>query len=422
MRLLLVTIIMALACTAAAVEWNLLSSGVSDHLYGMEFLDADLGYVVGWGVSSGGLVLKTENGGDSWTTRLLSANSYLFDVCWTSENTAYVAGCLNGGSSAAIWRTTNSGLTWVPSSFGTSWGFYAVEFPSESVGYAGGWTGRIYRTLNGGDNWSLCSTGTSNVFRYMDMVDETHGFAACGSNYNNSNMIYKTENGTNWSLVKNFGGSMLIGGMHFFDENTGVIVGKDTNEAVLKTYDGGASWTSKHSGPAGYTLQGLSFSGGIGFAVGHGGRVLISQDFGETWELDGATTPSTTLMAASLKAGTAYTAGISGRIFKRNDGTAVSPDEKPKQIQLGQNYPNPFNPSTEISFRLTEKGAVKLAVLNLGGKRVRTLHPGSVLNAGEHSVRWNGLDDGGRPLPSGVYFCAIEMSGEASSRKMILLK
>ncbi len=422
MRPLLLAIFLALASTAAAVDWNLLSSGVNDHLYGMEFRDAEMGYVVGWGVSSGGVVLKTENGGDTWTSRILPANSYLFDVCWTSETTAFVAGCLGGGSSAAIWRTSDGGQSWIPSSFGTSWGFYAVEFPSESVGYAGGWTGRIYRTVNGGDNWSLCSTGTSNVFRYMDMVDETHGFAACGTNYNNSSMIYKTSNGTNWTLVKNFGGSMLIGGIHFFDESTGIIVGKDTHEAVLKTYDGGASWVSKHSGPAGYTFQGLSFVGGTGFAVGHGGRVIISQDFGETWQLDGTTAPSTTLMAASFKAGTAYTVGTTGRIFKRSDETAVSPDSSPAELELGQNYPNPFNPSTEIFFKLPKTGPVDMAVLDLVGRRVRTLHPGSILDVGEHSIRWNGLDDGGRPLPSGVYFCAIEMSGETSSRKMILLK
>ena len=423
MRLfLLVITVVLLPALASAAEWEHLTSGVTDHLYGIDFVTPGRGYAVGWGSSAGGVVVRTIDGGENWTHSTLSANSFIFDVTFTDEDNGYVAGCLNGGSAAAIWRTTNGGASWTHQSFGTSWGFYAVDFPNVDVGYSCGWSGRIYNTTNAGDSWGLLSSGTADVFRYLDFTDVTHGYAICGTNYNNSNRVYKTTNGTSWSQVKNFGSGMVIGGVHFFDENTGIIVGNDGAEAILKTYDGGVTWESRHSGPSGYTLQGLSGQGDECIAVGHGGRILLSHDAGETWTFDATTIPVTTLMAACVKDGAMLCAGTSGRIFKRVGTTPVLPEtDLGMAPRLLPNRPNPFNPSTRIEYELARSDRVKLEVYDVRARLVRVLVDDSS-GAGRHSVRWNGRDERGQSVPSGLYFCLLRTSDGTDSRKLNLLK
>jgi hypothetical protein len=90
-------------------------------------------------------------------------------------------------------------------------------------------------------------------------------------------------------------------------------------------------------------------------------------------------------------------------------------------LSLKPNYPNPFNPSTTISFYLPQNGEVKLDVFNLKGQRVRRLIDSS-LTLGEHSINFDGLDDHGRPVASGIYFYRLQHHGKTITRKMMLMK
>lgn len=88
---------------------------------------------------------------------------------------------------------------------------------------------------------------------------------------------------------------------------------------------------------------------------------------------------------------------------------------------LRQNAPNPFNPSTVISFTLAESGPAELQVFNLRGQNVRRLVAGS-LESGDHSVTWDGRDDGGARVPSGVYFYKLRAGDFEGMQRMVLLK
>lgn len=91
-------------------------------------------------------------------------------------------------------------------------------------------------------------------------------------------------------------------------------------------------------------------------------------------------------------------------------------------ISLKQNHPNPFNPSTTISFNLkSNSSAVELKVYNLKGQVVKTLHKGS-MSAGDHSLVWNGMDDSGNLVSSGVYFYRLSDGSSTQQRKMVLMK
>jgi FlgD Ig-like domain len=88
---------------------------------------------------------------------------------------------------------------------------------------------------------------------------------------------------------------------------------------------------------------------------------------------------------------------------------------------LSQNYPNPFNPQTTIAFSLKERRAVTLTIYNVAGQRVRTLASESFA-AGAHTRVWDGRNDAGQPVSSGVYFYKLVAKDFVQTRKMVLLK
>ncbi|MBN2564449.1 MAG: hypothetical protein JXB46_01945 [Candidatus Eisenbacteria bacterium] len=91
--------------------------------------------------------------------------------------------------------------------------------------------------------------------------------------------------------------------------------------------------------------------------------------------------------------------------------------------RLEQNAPNPFNPQTTIRYSVSRQGArVVLAIYDVAGRRVNTIADGP-REAGDHAVIWDGTDELGRPVASGVYFCRLSIDGASGqARKMVLLK
>ncbi|HOP06391.1 MAG TPA: T9SS type A sorting domain-containing protein [candidate division Zixibacteria bacterium] len=93
----------------------------------------------------------------------------------------------------------------------------------------------------------------------------------------------------------------------------------------------------------------------------------------------------------------------------------------PEQFSLGQNYPNPFNPSTTIEYGIPRKTEVRIGVYNILGGLIRTLVSQSLIQ-GHYRVDWDGTDESGQAVSSGVYFYRIEAGDYTETRKMMLLK
>jgi hypothetical protein len=89
--------------------------------------------------------------------------------------------------------------------------------------------------------------------------------------------------------------------------------------------------------------------------------------------------------------------------------------------RLHANYPNPFNPTTRIDFTLAARKPVVLEVFDLRGARIRSLLS-EVRSPGRHQVLWNGRDDFGRTVESGVYFYRLHAGDYRSTMKMLLVK
>ena len=102
--------------------------------------------------------------------------------------------------------------------------------------------------------------------------------------------------------------------------------------------------------------------------------------------------------------------------------TGVPEEETPAYANLlSQNVPNPFNPGTRIECSLAQAGHVTLAVYDAQGRRLRVLVD-ELRGAGPHVVRWDGRDEAGRQLPSGVYLYRLDAPGFTQTRKMLMIE
>jgi len=104
--------------------------------------------------------------------------------------------------------------------------------------------------------------------------------------------------------------------------------------------------------------------------------------------------------------------------------TAVRDEQPPTpagDVSLLSAYPNPFNPSLYIRFELRHPATVTLVVYDATGRKVRTL-AGSTMSAGPHTTFWNGRDDRGRDVSSGVYFVQLSIDGTIGTTKVTLIR
>jgi len=169
--------------------------------------------------------------------------------------------------------------------------------------------------------------------------------------------------------------------------------------------------------------------------VGAGGIIYKTTDGGVTWEKEnpppGKISNSATDEPADLNCvffideNYGWIVGDNGTIYYTENGggsyVKIKSDSKPTDFVLAQNYPNPFNPSTTIEFSIPFESDVTLDIYNLLGEKVHSTFISS-LNQGKHSVEWNGFDDNGNTLSSGIYIYTLQTDSFYLTKKMILLR
>jgi flagellar hook assembly protein FlgD len=108
---------------------------------------------------------------------------------------------------------------------------------------------------------------------------------------------------------------------------------------------------------------------------------------------------------------------LDGRVI----GDTPSNEVVVRRSALRPNVPNPFNPRTTVFFDLAQAGPVTVRVYSVSGRLVRTLVSGE-MEAGQHQVIWDGIDDAGRSVASGTYHVQMVARDRTDSRSMVLLK
>lgn len=352
--------------TDGGTNWAFQTSGTPNHLNGVKFVDANTGYAAG-----NQIVLKTINGGSNWNTATPASPPVFNAVDFVDASTGSVAG--NAGN---VFRTTDGGTTWTPQSAGGS-DQLGIFLNSASVGTAVGKSGSIHRTTDGGTNWGVQTSGTLQNLNGVFFADLNSGWAVGDT----GTILHTSNAGTNWN-AQTSGTVNNLKSVFFTSTTNGWVVG-DGN-LILHTINGGTTWSREFGGTSFSGLQSASFSSAnSGAAVGHNGTVL---HFGQV--------PT----------------GLTDQRVNR-----------PAGFELSQNYPNPFNPATTIRFSLPARQKIGLEIFNLLGERIRLL-ASEEFSAGEHALVWDGKDEKGKPVSSGIYFYRLRGESYAETKKMILVK
>ncbi|HPR18549.1 MAG TPA: FlgD immunoglobulin-like domain containing protein [Candidatus Cloacimonadota bacterium] len=274
---------------------------------------------------------------------------------------------------------------------------------------------------------------------YMDRVDSQEGIFI-------SELWYSDDYGENWSFRNYLLGSAIVGGHQpgelyvlrgYIDE-----MGTIKHKFIHHSLDYGETFTSYHTFNYGsdpnYTyFEALPTEGTAPLTVQF--IDLSSGEYLSEWEWnfnnDGIIdsyeqNPEYTYQDTgfySVKLRTYHDPDYHGYI-KRNyihvtNGSEICNEKLPVADYKLSNYPNPFNPSTTISFDLTANDAknAKIEIYNLKGQKVKTL-PVSPSQSHTVSVVWNGTDDNGKDVSSGVYFYKLKAGNCEKSKKMLLLR
>lgn len=94
----------------------------------------------------------------------------------------------------------------------------------------------------------------------------------------------------------------------------------------------------------------------------------------------------------------------------------------PPATTLEPNYPNPFNPKTTIEYSLSQTSQVSLRIYDVAGRLIRTLVNSEQPPGEQIPIEWDGTDNKGRAMATGIYFLRLDASGHSQTRKMVLLK
>ena len=320
-----IAILLLAACMPASVfaqpgpPWEKYYVGYNYILRGIDFPDNqdDIGYIAGESLtySGDGLVLKTTDGGTTWTPVLTGPDIGFEGSCFVDVNTGFVAGWPNfGGGWSGFGKTADGGATWTsPAVASDLYYFTDVVFKDANNGILTGATNtaaRVWVTSNAGTTWSIAS-GLAGV--------PYHACHVSGNTYflvdNAGNIQKSVNNGTNWTTVYSIPG-LILTGIDFCNDTIGMACGD--YGVIVKTYDGGATWEMQTIGNDIWHDFGWETPQHV-FVCGTPEIVSESWDGGATW-VNGF--PGSTYQAALYECtftanGTGFICGSQGTLLKR---------------------------------------------------------------------------------------------------------
>jgi hypothetical protein len=205
--------------------------------------------------------------------------------------------------------------------------------------------------------------------------------------------------------------------------------GYTANSKVFKSTNAGSTWINVSTG-----LPNIPFNcvtvhpdDSNHVYIGSDLGVFHSSNGGTTWETYDQGLPNVIVNELEIhKATNKLRAATFGRgLWEATvsiiDIESNSNDVIPDKIDLFQNYPNPFNPSTTISYQINEKNNVSLKIFNTLGQEVRTI-VNQKQNPGNYSFVWDGMNNNGKAVGSGIYIYRLKLDNVVLSKKMILIK
>lgn len=305
--------------------------------------------------------------------------------------------------STRIYKTTNAGDSWLSvssqlTSEGHTISILKVSRTQPDAVAAGTTDGRIWLSVDAGQQWNMIATSVlpqrpvgDIAFRLFN--DETiyvtfQGFSnevLQGTPGDNKGHVWKTNNrGRTWIDITGDLPDVPVNAIAADPHDTlHLIAGTDVG--VFRTLDGGSSWTPFNNGfPSGAFVLRL---------VQH-------------------------YATGNLFAGTYGRGAYKIPVFK---SVELPPPGIIPTFSLEQNFPNPFNGTTTIEFYLPKQESVRIVIYNVLGQKIRTLKPATT-EAGVSYVTWDGKDERGKEVASGLYIYRMITGSFTKTRKMLFIK
>jgi len=311
-----VTAGLCLLVSTASADWHQLNSGTAAELMSVHFPEGTLvGYAVGTDQAGGAAILKTTDGGGTWTQQFAPIVNGLNSVYFTSDDNGYAVGIAGAGI-----RTTDGGATWWNMTIPGTDVLNYVSFPDNGqTGYIGVYprhqAGKVIKSTDGGSNWFEVSVGGPMSWSIScGMVTDNIGVAV-----GKEGMVYGTS-GT--AQDPQTTADIVAAAFSRADPNKGYLIGNDSTGGVIRcTDDGGATpWDSVRCLPitAWYGVDVPTAE--VAYVCGVGGR--IDRSYSDTVFYGTATKVTADIHGVCFPNGadTGYAVGVNGTILRTYDG------------------------------------------------------------------------------------------------------
>ena len=368
------------------------------------FAGTDVLYSIGKGV------FRSTDNGDSWIESGLTeatVNSIVIN-----NNCVIFAGSQGG---KGVLRSTDNGLNWLEVGLQNTIVNMLVLNADDDI-FAATFDG-VYHSTEG-DTWTPTAL-PKTVVRSLAINSAGEIFAVTPQT------VFRTsDNGNTWTQTGLSNTTILSIAINAIGD---IFVGTVYESGIYRSTDNGVTWSQTGLRDASLVVSALTTYGQDNIFAATNKGVYSSTDNGDNWSQinDGLMIPS--VRCLSLNQEGYIFAGSGGAGVFRSIQPISSFKPTPSNFQLVQNYPNPFNPATTIQYILPKKVSVTITIYNILGKRVRTLLDGEIRKGGFYEVEWDGKDDVGSEVASGVYFYRLEAAASSTERfvqshKMTLLR
>lgn len=401
-------------------------------LHNLSFENPELGWVVG----DRETILKTEDGGNTWTINkiqgpeLNSVYYYSAESKWsvgengliyfkglenaewvivnspvnTDLNSVYFSDSENGwivGDSGVLLKTSNGGLDWEMVNLPISSNDLNSVLLKSNFGMITGDDGMVLTTSDFGNSWILSNAGTTNDLLKAS-ITENGNFIVIGRA---GTYLLSQDNGNTWNQVNQFDSSSDLKSITFPSSERGWLI--SDNGKVYRTDDEGSNWFENQLFDDVQLNDVLFTSEEKGWIIGNDGVLLSSEDGGETWNQDDFNI-DVDLRSISFPAeGTGYIVGEKGT-FMRYLPFTVSTENIANQEKVVI-YPNPTYGFLKVQVN-EEKLIELIQVYSLSGKSIKKFY----------NINSSMLDINLAGLAKGIYVVSITCDGETVNRKVVI--
>ncbi len=260
--------------------WGIKNGGRNFNIGDLFFINANNGWA-----ACDGKVMKTTDGGTTWTEYAAGTTSQLQSVVFINDLVGFASGPSTGAFAPFV-TTSDGGLTWTPFTLpSATTSQFDISFPSSNIGYTVGTNGTINRTINAGTSWSALTSGVTTNLQAVHFINDLEGWAVGLS----GTVIKTSDGGASWfptgAIPASWGAATSVNlyDVWFADSNNGYIAGGLSGKAA-KTTDGGTTWTAMTL-PSTFVINDMEWkdiNNGILFGTT---TIQVTKDGGTTWTI-----------------------------------------------------------------------------------------------------------------------------------------